>query len=172
MKLLLSLLLLPSLSASFYPENVAFLSSVNSPTAANEYNQIVNNEQSTRTQMEQQLNQWGQKYGMTSQITSLINARGTALKQIADTATSDAQNLPALIKKMYDVANSASSTSAQVETQMRQLLNSATPGQKKMAVEAFGIDLDSDSGNNNGGFGNGNNGGFGNGNNGGFGNGN
>ncbi|GMT01802.1 hypothetical protein PENTCL1PPCAC_23976, partial [Pristionchus entomophagus] len=168
----LLLLLLPTLGASFYPENVAFLSSVSS-TGASQYNQIVNNQQSTRSQMEQQLNQWASQYGMTSQVTQLINARASMLKNISDTATTDAQNLPSLIQKLYNVANSPSLTSSQVETQMRLMLDSATPGQKKMATSAFGIDLGgSTNGNGNGGFGNGNNGGFGNGNNGGFGNGN
>lgn len=59
------LLLLPALSASFYPENVAFLSSINSPQATTDYNQIVTNQQLTRTQMEQQLGQWATKYGAT-----------------------------------------------------------------------------------------------------------
>ncbi|KAF8374846.1 hypothetical protein PRIPAC_81275, partial [Pristionchus pacificus] len=156
------LLLLPALSASFYPENVAFLSSINSPQATTDYNQIVTNQQLTRTQMEQQLGQWATKYGATSQIQQLITARATMLKSMADTATSDAQNLPSLIQKMYGVASSGSLTGSQMESQMRQMLDSATAGQKKMAMAAFGIELNpgSNNGNNNGGFGNNNNGGF------------
>ncbi|GMT30911.1 hypothetical protein PFISCL1PPCAC_22208, partial [Pristionchus fissidentatus] len=168
MNLSLSLLLLPSVLA-FYPPNAPFLSGFsNNYQAVQEYNSIVTNTQLTRPAMEQQMNSWANKYGMTNQITMLINGRATALKNITDNAVNDAQNLPSLIQKMNNIVSSTTITGAQVQQQISQLLSSVSVGQQKMAAIAFGLDQT-----NNGGFGNtGNNGntGFGNNGNTGFGN--